>query len=255
MRNTKEKDGMIMRSGQSLGTHARSEVAMEQTVDRSPAPSGLQFPFFDSMEDSNTSRNFDLHLSPGKDIFASPPAHKKANSTELTAEMGSELEWEAEISPIAKIRESDASGGTILRVSSSSENMMEGALEQSSYPKETQSQLATLSDESERTSASHPSQETETLKKSMRDANHEAQSEVSDNHSEKTPIQQRSSSGNNPSESEGDDLVSYRRLVCEGGSQTVFVSHSRLVFKNSNPVILPAPENKLVNPQMNSVRE
>jgi hypothetical protein len=55
------------------------EAVMEQTVDRSPVlPCGLQFPYFDSMEDSNTSRNFDAHLLPGKDIFASPPAHKKA---------------------------------------------------------------------------------------------------------------------------------------------------------------------------------
>jgi hypothetical protein len=54
------------------------EAAMEQTVDRSPVPRGLQFPYFNSMEDSNTSRNFDAHLLPGKDIFASPPAHKKA---------------------------------------------------------------------------------------------------------------------------------------------------------------------------------
>jgi hypothetical protein len=239
MANTEEKDGIAVRSGQSPGTRARSKAGIEQAVDSSPAPIGLQFPFLDSMEDSNTSRSFDLHLSPGKDIFASPPGHKKANSTELTAEMGSELEWEAEISPIAKIRESDASGGTILRVSSSSENMMEadlvsegklGALEQSSYPKETQSQLATLSDETERNSSTTPSQETETLKKSVSDANHEAQCEVSDNHSEvKTPIQQRSSSGNNPSESEDDDLVSYRRLVCEGGSQTFFISLSSLI--------------------------
>lgn len=92
----------------------------ESSNETSTTPGGLKFPFFDMPEAdlSNVSRSYDIlqhrggRASPG--LFTPPPSMSKRGvhrnlecSSDASPMMSSE--WESEISPIAKNRESDGS--------------------------------------------------------------------------------------------------------------------------------------------------
>lgn len=75
------------------------------------SPSTLKFPFFDMESEANASRDY---MSTGSDLFTPPATRRRTEASRINETLSSSTsDWDAEISPIAKSRESDSGGGVI----------------------------------------------------------------------------------------------------------------------------------------------
>jgi hypothetical protein len=98
----------------SLEEKLQEETKMQVPSEKeSPNPGGLKFPFFDlpehELSDVSRSHIADRRTSATSGIFTPPPARRNLGYSETSPIMYSE--WDSEISPIAKSRDSD--GGEI----------------------------------------------------------------------------------------------------------------------------------------------